>query len=234
MFVGDFLMFNKVNNLIKGKDLIISNILFYNYEKLELNFEDLYYLTYLMNNSLEFDISKICSDLNKKPKDIIKVINKLDEMDILDIEIIKKGESDIKEIISLEKLYKKLTFLIFFKAHFSRKTIFEKEDKIEEKVDLESEFKDVFKRDLTPREKQILNAWKSVGYNDLFILEGLKEAKYNGELSVAYIDNVLDRWQNQGITSKEDVIKSKTIDLSKPIESDDVIEVDDDYDWMNE
>ena len=216
-------MFNKVNNLIKGKDLIISNILFYNYEKLELNFEDLYYLTYLMNNSLEFDISKICSDLNKKPKDIIKVINKLDEMDILDIEIIKKGESDIKEIISLEKLYKKLTFLIV-----------EKEDKIEEKVDLESEFKDVFKRDLTPREKQILNAWKSVGYNNLFILEGLKEAKYNGELSVAYIDNVLDRWQNQGITSKEDVIKSKTIDLSKPIESDDVIEVDDDYDWMNE
>ena len=216
-------MFNKINNLIKGKDLIISNILFYNYEKLELNFEDLYYLTYLMNNSLEFDISKICSDLNKKPKDIIKVINKLDEMDILDIEIIKKGESDIKEIISLEKLYKKLTFLIV-----------EKEDKIEEKVDLESEFKDVFKRDLTPREKQILNAWKSIGYNDLFILEGLKEAKYNGELSVAYIDNVLDRWQNQGITSKEDVIKSKTIDLSKPIESDDVIEVDDDYDWMNE
>ena len=216
-------MFNKVNNLIKGKDLIISNILFYNYEKLELNFEDLYYLTYLMNNSLEFDISKICSDLNKKPKDIIKVINKLDEMDILDIEIIKKGENDIKEIISLEKLYKKLTFLIV-----------EKEDKIEEKVDLESEFKDVFKRDLTPREKQILNAWKSVGYNDLFILEGLKEAKYNGELSVAYIDNVLDRWQNQGITSKEDVIKSKTIDLSKPIESDDLIEVDDDYDWMNE
>lgn len=223
MFVGGFLMFNKVNNLIKGKDLIVSNILFYNYEKLELNFEDLYYLTYLMNNSLEFDISKICSDLNKKPKDIIKVINKLDEMDILDIEIIKKGENDIKEIISLEKLYKKLTFLIV-----------EKEDKIEEKVDLESEFKDVFKRDLTPREKQILNAWKSVGYNDLFILEGLKEAKYNGELSVAYIDNVLDRWQNQGITSKEDVIKSKTIDLSKPIENDDVIEVDDDYDWMNE
>ena len=158
-----------------------------------------------------------------KPKDIIKVINKLDEMDILDIEIIKKSENEIKEIISLEKLYKKLTFLIV-----------EKEDKIEEKVDLESEFKDVFKRDLTPREKQILNAWKSVGYNDLFILEGLKEAKYNGELSVAYIDNVLDRWQNQGITSKEDVIKSKTIDLSKPIESDDVIEVDDDYDWMNE
>lgn len=223
MFVGDFLMFNKVNNLIKGKDLIISNILFYNYEKLELNFEDLYYLIYLMNNSLEFDISKISSDLNKKPKDIIKVINKLDEMDILDIEIIKKSENEIKEIISLEKLYKKLTFLIV-----------EKEDKIEEKVDLESEFKDVFKRDLTPREKQILNAWKSVGYNDLFILEGLKEAKYNGELSVAYIDNVLDRWQNQGITSKEDVIKSKTIDLSKPIESDDVIEVDDDYDWMNE
>ena len=216
-------MFNKVNNLIKGKDLIISNILFYNYEKLELNFEDLYYLTYLMNNSLEFDISKICSDLNKKPKDIIKVINKLDEMDILDIEIIKKDENDIKEIISLEKLYKKLTFLIV-----------EKEDKIEEKVDLESEFKDVFKRDLTPREKQILNAWKSVGYNDLFILEGLKEAKYNGELSVSYIDNVLDRWQNQGINTKEDVIKSKTIDLSKPIESDDVIEVDDDYDWMNE
>lgn len=216
-------MFNKVNNLIKGKDLIISNILFYNYEKLELNFEDLYYLTYLINNSLEFDISKICSDLNKKPKDILKVINKLDEMDILDIEIIKKSDDDIKEIISLEKLYKKLTFLIV-----------EKEDKQEEKVDLESEFKNVFRRDLTPREKQILNAWKSIGYNDLFILEGLKEAKYNGELSVSYIDNVLDRWQNQGITTKEDVIKSKTIDLSKPIESDDVIEVDDDYDWMNE
>lgn len=216
-------MFNKVNNLIKNKDLTISNLLFYNINKLNINYEELYYLIYLFNtNSMDFDISRMCKDLDKKPKDLVKVINSLSEKGLIDLEV-DKSNNDIKEIISLDKLYEKLTFLIV-----------EEENEVPAGIDLVKEFSIVFKRDITAREKQIINTWKSIGYNDEFVLEGLKEAKYNGEFSFSYIDVILDKWTTLGFTTKEDVIKSKTIDISNPINEEPVIDMDDDYDWMNE
>lgn len=211
-------MFNKVMDLIKTKDLNVPGLLFYNYSKLNLDYEQLYFLIYLLNlDNLEFDISKFSKELNKKPKEIIKIINDLDEKEIISLDITKNND-DVKEMINLNLFYKKLTYLI----------IEEEEEKVE-KIDIVKEFEKVFKRELIGREKHIITAWKQAGYEDSFLMAGLKEAEYNGEYSLTYIDTVLDNWDKQGFKTEEDINKGKQ---SSPKEDEiPFIEVDE-SDWI--
>ncbi len=210
-------MFNKVMDLIKTKDLNVPGLLFYNYSKLNLDYEQLYFLIYLLNlDNLEFDISKFSKELNKKPKEIIKIINDLDEKEIISLDITKNND-DVKEMINLNLFYKKLTYLII-----------EEEEKVE-KIDIVKEFEKVFKRELIGREKHIITAWKQAGYEDSFLMAGLKEAEYNGEYSLTYIDTVLDNWDKQGFKTEEDINKEKQ---SNPKEDEiPFIEVDE-SDWI--
>ena len=169
-------------------------------------------------NNFEFDISKFAKDLNKKPKDIIKVLNDLSEKELISLDIVKNND-DIKENININNLYKRLTYL------------YVEEDKSEEnKVDIVSEFERVFKRELIGREKHIINAWKQAGYQDSFLLAGLKEAEYNGEFSLTYIDTILDNWDKQGFKTEEDINKFKTTSKEDEIP---FIEVED-FDWINQ
>lgn len=211
-------MFNKVMDLIKTKDLNIPGLLFYNYSKLNIDYEQLYFLIYLLNlDNLEFDISRFSKDLNKKPKEIIKVINDLDEKEIISLDITKNND-DVKEMINLNSFYRKLTYLII-----------EEEEVKEEKIDIVKEFEKVFKRELIGREKHIITAWKQAGYEDSFLMAGLKEAEYNGEFSLTYIDTILDNWDKQGFKTEEDINKSKQ---SNPKEDEvSFIEVDE-SDWI--
>lgn len=212
-------MFENVMNIIKTRDLNIPGILFYNHEKLNINYEQLYFLIYILNlNNFEFDISKFAKDLNKKPKEIIKVLNDLSEKELISLDIVKNND-DIKENININNLYKRLTYL------------YVEEDKTEEnKVDIVSEFERVFKRELIGREKHIINAWKQAGYQDSFLLAGLKEAEYNGEFSLTYIDTILDNWDKQGFKTEEDINKFKTTSKEDEIP---FIEVED-FDWINQ
>jgi DNA replication protein len=211
-------MFNKVMELIKTRDINIPGLLFFNHSKLNLDYEQLYFLIYLLNlDNLEFDISKFSKELNKKPKEIIKVISDLDEKEIISLDITKNND-DVKEMINLNSFYKKLTYLII-----------DEEEKQEEKVDIVKEFEKVFKRELIGREKHIITAWKQAGYQDSFLLAGLKEAEYNGEFSLTYIDTILDNWDKQGFKTEEDINNSKQ---SNPKEDEiSFIEVDE-SDWI--
>lgn len=211
-------MFNKVMELIKTRNINIPGLLFFNHSKLNLDYEQLYFLIYLLNlDNLEFDISKFSKELNKKPKEIIKVISDLDEKEIISLDITKNND-DVKEMINLNSFYKKLTYLII-----------DEEEKQEEKVDIVKEFEKVFKRELIGREKHIITAWKQAGYQDSFLLAGLKEAEYNGEFSLTYIDTILDNWDKQGFKTEEDINNSKQ---SNPKEDEiSFIEVDE-SDWI--
>lgn len=211
-------MFSKVMELIKTRDINIPGLLFFNHSKLNLDYEQLYFLIYLLNlDNLEFDISKFSKELNKKPKEIIKVISDLDEKEIISLDITKNND-DVKEMINLNSFYKKLTYLII-----------DEEEKQEEKVDIVKEFEKVFKRELIGREKHIITAWKQAGYQDSFLLAGLKEAEYNGEFSLTYIDTILDNWDKQGFKTEEDINNSKQ---SNPKEDEiSFIEVDE-SDWI--
>lgn len=212
----------KIRELLLNKEINIPSIMFYNLEKLDITYEEFYYLIYFLNNNSKvFDMSKVCADLSKKPKSVLQVINDLDEKKLIKLEIVKEEEA--YESISLNGLIDKLVFLII-----------EKEETKEQQIDLINEIEKIFKRNLISREKQIVKTWKMVGYSEEFILHGVKEAEYNKEYSIAYIDTILDNWNNQGLKTVEEINSSKTIN-AKNVELDlPNIEIDEGFNWMDE
>lgn len=213
-------MYENVIELLKKRNLVVPGYLFFNVKNLGINYDELYFLIYVLNlSSLDFDMIKIGKDLGIKPKEVLKIVNDLSEKNLLKLDIVKK-DLDIAEYINIDGLYNKLTFLTMNKP----------EPKPVENT-LYDEFEKEFKRPLTPREFQIINAWKEVGYLDETIVLALKEASYNEVFSIAYIDKILNNWDKKGIRTKEDVEKNREEFAKKKEE---VISMDEDYDWLNE
>ena len=213
-------MLENVIDILKKKNLAIPGVLFFNTDKLGINYDELYFLTYIINlENLEFDMVKIGKTLNMKPKDVLKIVNDLSEKNLLKLDVVK-NDMDVKEVINLDPLYHKMAFISMDK----------KEEKQVENV-LFDKFESEFKRPLTSREYQIINAWKEVGYLDETIILALKEASYNGVFSIAYIDKILNNWEKKGIRTKEDVEKNREEHAKKKEE---IISMDDTYDWLDE
>lgn len=215
-------MFENVIELLKKRNIVIPGSLFFNMKKIGINYEELYFLAYLLNlNDLSFDMVKMGKELELKPKDVLKLVNDLSEKNLLKLDV-KKKNSDVTEYINLDSLYNKIAFITMGK---------EEEEKKEVKVTLYDSFEKEFKRPLTPREIQIINTWKDVGYLDETIILALKEASYNEVYSVAYIDKILNNWDKKNIRTKEDVEKNREEYAKQKIE---IIDMDEDIDWLNE
>lgn len=213
-------MFENVMTLLKKRNLVVPGTLFFNTSKLGINYDELYFLIYVINlSNLEFDMNKIGKELNMKPKNILKLVNDLSEKNLLKLDIVKKN-TDVSEYINIDGLYQKIAFICMGK---------EETENI--KTTLYDEFEKEFKRPLTPREFQIINTWKEVGYMDETILLALKEASYNEVFSIAYVDKILNNWDKKGIRTKEDVERNRE-EFSKKKEE--IISMDEDYDWLNE
>ena len=217
-------MDDKVLDIIRSKDLVVPGFIFYKKEELGLSYDEIYMLIYIYNlpKDSEFDMVKMSSDLNIKPKEILRIVNDLVEKSYIKLDTVNRDNYNY-ECFNLEGLYNKVVFSIIGKEEV-------KEEKKESNT-LYDEFEKEFKRPLTPKEFQIINAWKEIGYSVELIILALKEASYNGTYSVAYIDKILTSWDNKGIKTKEDVEKNK-IEHAKEVEMD--LDDDDEYDWLNE
>lgn len=216
-------MFDKVLDMVKTKNLVIPGMIFFHLEELGLKYDELYVIIYIINlTNKEFDMVTMSSELNMKPKELLRIVNELTEKNYVKLDLVKK-ENNVCEHFNLDGLYNKLAFNIIGKE--------EKEDIQEPTNTLFDEFEKEFKRPLTPKEFQIINAWKEVGYTEELIILALHEATYNGAYSVAYIDKVLSTWDNKGIKTAKDVEKNRQ-EFNKKKE--DIEEIDEEYDWLNE
>lgn len=72
-----------------------------------------------------------------------------------------------------------------------------------------STFEHEFCRLLSPMELEIINDWKTQGFEDDKIREALKQSVFNGALSLRYINKILQSWK-----SKEVVDNTTEQDLS--------------------
>lgn len=216
-------MFDKVLDMVKTKNLVIPGMIFFHLEELGLKYDELYVIIYILNlTNKEFDMVTMSSELNMKPKELLRIVNELTEKNYVKLDLVKK-ENNVCEHFNLDGLYNKLAFNIIGKE--------EKEEIQEPTNTLFDEFEKEFKRPLTPKEFQIINAWKEVGYTEELIILALHEATYNGAYSVAYIDKVLSTWDNKGIKTAKDVEKNRQ-EFNKKKEE--IEEIDEEYDWLNE
>lgn len=216
MEVGDN-MFNKIEQILKNKDVVIPSLLFYNYRKLNMNAEELILVSYLLNSDSFFNPKKISTELSIPLGELMETLDHLKELDLVKVEL-KKVNNVRAEIINMEGFYNKLINLLMDDEPEKKDShifeIFEKE----------------FGRTLSPMEYEIINAWQDSNIAEETIVLALKEAVYNGVNNLRYIDKILSEWSKKGIKTSDDLDKSRIQFNSVKKE----VHEDIDYDWLND
>lgn len=212
-------MVNKIEMLIKERDITIPSLLFYNYKKLGINAEELIILIYLINGDVFFNPKKISEDMSLELSHLMDLINKLISLNLVHIEL-QKINNVRTEIINLDGFYSKLIDLIMDEEPTQKETIYDI-------------FEKEFGRTLSPMEYEIINTWKDNLIEEETIVLALKEAVYNGVNNLRYIDRILNEWIKKGIKTKEDLEKDKA-EFSKKRLSNVQTNENADYDWLNE
>lgn len=208
-----------ITSLLKQKNYIVPNILFCNYRKLNLTEKQLLMIIYLINEPTDsFNPKDMSEILGLSLPELLEEINNLATLGILKLEMRKTGAKR-DEIISLDQLYDKLSFLLMDKE----------EAKEEIDTNLYTTFETEFGRTISPMEYEIINAWTSE-YTEELILLALKEATYNGVSNLRYIDKILHEWKKKGIKNKDDVNKDKQKYQRGKTENKELF----DYDWLND
>lgn len=147
------------------------------------------------------NISKLCS---------LK-INKIDEIliSLVDKHVISRNKGKL----SLDPMYLMLL-----------NTSVKEEVK---ELDLVSVFENAFGRSLNQMELEIINTFKSSGYDDQMILDALNESVKSGVINFRYIEKILDNWSKYGV--KRRYAPKSSINVNQEIEQD--IK---DYKWWEE
>ena len=210
-------MINKLEQIIKNNDVVIPNLLFYNYRKLNMNAEELILLSYLINEGQCFNPKKISLDLSIPLGELMETLEHLKELDLVQIEL-KKVNNVRAEVINMEGFYNKLLKLLMDD---------EPKDNSSKIFDT---FEHEFGRTLSPMEYEIINAWKDNNIEEETILLALKEAVYNGVNNLRYIDKILNEWAKKGIKTKDDLENNKRNFSSVKKEYPQEV----DYDWLND
>lgn len=210
-------MKEKIVNLIKDSNIVFPRILLFNYMNLKLNEKELIFIIYLLNEKdLVFNPKKISNDLNLKLEETMNIFESLISKKIIELEN-KKIDGKRTEIINLDELYLKLSYLIMDEEEIKETTIY---DIFEEK----------FGRTLSPMEYTIIGGWLELDYSEEIILLALDEAIYNGVYKLNYIDKILYEWSKKGIKNKDDKLKNDTEFKGKKNNSKELV----DYNWLDE
>lgn len=215
-------MMNKVIDLLKN-NICIPKILLSNYKDLKINEKELIVLIYMLNdNSNLFNPGKISEELNLKLSEVLEIIEKLNNADLITINT-EKNNGVLEEIVDLSNFYKKLAYLIVNK---------EKVESVNEgkKTNIYDDFEREFGRTLSPIEYELISGWLENEFSEEIILCALKEAVFNGVSNLRYIDKILYEWKKKGINTKEAVLKDKQNFKKNSSKKTEMF----DYDWLNE
>lgn len=215
-------MMNKVIDLLKN-NICIPKILLSNYKDLKINEKELIVLIYMLNdNSNLFNPGKISEELNLKLPEVLEIIEKLNNTDLITINT-EKNNGVLEEIVDLSNFYKKLAYLIVNKEKVESVN----EDK---QTNIYDDFEREFGRTLSPIEYELISGWLENEFSEEIILCALKEAVFNGVSNLRYIDKILYEWKKKGINTKEAVLKDKQNFKKNSSKKTEMF----DYDWLNE
>lgn len=208
-------------NILKEKPIIIPNILFKNYTKLNLTAEELIILICLINegDKVLYDPSIFQEKIGMDKFKAMQIISDLADKNIINIKVENNNSGKKEEYIYLDLIYKKIFNLL----------LDQKKDQTMS-TDLFSLFEQELGRTLSPVEVMIIKEWVEDGYKEEMIKEALKEAIYNNVRNLKYIDRILFNWRSKGIKSKADILKEKK-NYRKPSKSTEPIY---DYNWLED
>ena len=190
---------SKIINIIKDGNIVIPLYLLKNYKKITKDMNSFIFLMYLYNlgDKTLFDPNRFSEELNITTSDVLSYIDKLTDMGLIRLEVLKNDKDIMEEVINLEGFYNKISLITMEDSNKKD------EDIINSSIFdvLESEFG----RSLTPMEYEISKAWLNDGLSEELIKEAIKEAVFNHVINLKYIDKILYEWKKNNIKTIKDV-----------------------------
>lgn len=202
-----------------NKKLVAESIFIKEALKLNLSLNEFLLLLYFDNSyDLVFDIKVVAKTLNMKEEDVLNAYGLLMAKKIISVKAEKDGFGKIRESVSLDNFYNEI------------KSDYKTREKEESKTDIYEIFEKEFGRTLSNTDFEIINAWIESGFSEELIEAALKEAVYNGALTLRYVDKVLYEWNRKGIKVPADIKKAMEKVPEAPLYEASVMN----FDWLNE
>lgn len=213
----------EVESVLREKPVVLPRYLFNYYLRLGITSEELIILILIIDkgNKVIYNPEDIALSIGMDKYKVMELLNNLSEKKVISISVEKNSDGKREEYISLDLLYKKIMGIILNKNN---------EEKTLDNSDIYSIFEKEFGRTISPMECEIIKGWIDDNFSLELILEGLKEAVYNGANSLRYIEKILYDWRKKGYKTKEDVINAKTKYHESKKEVKDIFH----YDWLND
>lgn len=145
------------------------------------------------NNHPILDIDEISNKFGMSELDIMKAFESINTKHLVDIKMEKNRDNKMEEIIDLNPFYESIAIEIDSNI---------KDDSFDK---IFSAFEQEFGRPLSSMEYELISGWIEKGINDELILSALKEAIFNGSLTLRYIDAILSEWVRKGFKTGKDV-----------------------------
>lgn len=187
--------------------------------KLNLSLNEFLLLLYFDNSyDVVFDIKIVAKILGMKDEDVLNAYGTLMAKKLISVKAEKDGFGKIRETVSLDNFYNEM------------KSEYKIKEKEETKSDIYEVFEKNFGRTLSNTDFEIINAWIESGFSEELIESALKEAVYNGTLTLRYVDKVLYEWNRKGIKEPSDIRKALEKEPETPLYESSVMN----FDWLNE
>lgn len=203
--------------LLKSKSIVIPQVIFKNYKKLDITTDEFLVLCYLINinGKIAYNPKSLGINLGIDELEVLEVISNLEEKKVLQVLVEKNVLGIIEEYISLDLLYNKLLMLLM-----------NGESKVSDNTNIFEVFESEFGRTLSPMEYEYIKAWMEDGFTEDFLKSALKEAIYNGVPKLRYIDSILYEWRKKGYKTVDDIKKN-------PVKKEEKKEIFE-YNWLDD
>lgn len=203
--------------LLKSKSIVIPQIIFKNYKRLDITSDEFLVLCYLMNinGKIVYNPKSLGINLGIDELEVLEIISNLEEKKVLQVLIEKNELGIMEEYISLDLLYNKLLMLLV-----------NGESNVSDSTNIFEVFESEFGRTLSPMEYEYIKAWMEDGFTEEFLKSALKEAIYNGVPKLRYIDSILYEWRKKGYKTVDDIKKN-------PVKKEEKKEIFE-YNWLDD
>ena len=207
--------------LYKKMQFVIGEDILKAIKKHNLTLDEALLIIYFCGNNIHpvLDIDDISNKFGQSELEIMKAFENITNKNLIGIKMIKNKDNKMEEIIDLNPFYESIAIEIDSKAQK------------ENKDNVYSLFEEEFGRPLSSMEYELISSWIDSGIKSSLIKAALKEAIFNGSLTLRYIDGILREWKRNGIKDEKDVnlhLKKKS---SKPkIKQKELF----DYNWLDD
>ena len=212
-----------VISTLKQKPIIIPQVLFKYYKRLNIAEEELILLICIIQkgDKIIYDPNFFTEEIDMDKYKAMQLITELAEKGIVEIKVENNTTGKKEEYIYLDPLYNKILNLLIDLQLGSDKIV---------DSNIFAAFENELGRTLSAMEVEIIKEWLHSGISEDLIKEALKEAILNNVRNLKYIDRILFNWRSKGFKTKDDVLKDKK-NYRKPTKK---VEQINDYNWLED